>query len=585
MPARLRLVLSVFRAALENPVLRRVGFAYSLFGTAEFGVWLALLVYGYGHGGPTAATVMVLVQLVPSTILGPLIGALADRMRPGRVLLASYGAQAVTLAGVALAIGVDAPAAVVFALAPLTSLSLSVTRPAQAALLPAIVRTPQELTAANVMTGWTEGAASLCGPAAVGILLAWRGAGLAVAAMAAMTMVAAVLVARLQGPQAAISVGTAREAEGCDEDADGIPANADGSRRWRASDLLSSAATGVRGNLAATLQNPATRALLLLQAFYFVLVGALDVLCVILAVSLLHMGSGGAGYLNAALGGGALLAGFVTAFLVGRRHLANTLTLAMVAAAAALGLLGVFPSIAGAFLLIAAVGLAGSVFDITGRTLWQRSAPADAIAGSFGVLEALRDFGLATGAVLVRAGVAVAGLRAALFSPAVVAVLLVAVLWRRLRQIDASATVPQVEIRLLQSISIFAALPPPSLEAVARDLVPFPVTAGTAVITEGERGDRYYAVADGQLDVTREGRFLQTVSRGDGFGEIALVNDVPRVASVTAKTDALLYALDKEPFVLTLTGHVTASSAANTIITGHLGGGEVGDAGAPRTSE
>ena len=201
---RFRTVLSVFRAAFENPVLRRVGFAYALFGSAEFGVWITLLVFAYGHGGPSASMLMVLVQLIPCIALGPFLGALADRRRPSRVLCVGYGLQTLSMGAVAVAIGVGAPV-VVFVLAPLTSLSFTMTRPPQAALLPAIVRTPDELTAANVMTGWTDAAAALVGPAVAGILLAWRGPGLAVAVMAVMTVVSTFLVAGVDGPAAAIS--------------------------------------------------------------------------------------------------------------------------------------------------------------------------------------------------------------------------------------------------------------------------------------------------------------------------------------------------------------------------------------------
>ena len=160
MSERLRIVMSVFRSAFANSTLRRVGVAYALFGAAEFGIWLVLLVIAYAHGGSKAGMTMVLVQLVPCIIVSPFIGSFADRHRPSRVLRAGYGLQALTMAGVAAATAVGAPLLVVYLLAPLTSLSLSVTRPAQAALLPAIVRTPDELTAANVMTGWTEGASS-----------------------------------------------------------------------------------------------------------------------------------------------------------------------------------------------------------------------------------------------------------------------------------------------------------------------------------------------------------------------------------------------------------------------------------------
>ena len=561
---RARAISSVFRSAFENPVLRRVGFAYALFGTAEFGVWIALLVVAYGHGGATAGMLMALVQLVPSIALGPFLGALADRRRPSRVLFVAYALQALSMGAVATAIALAAPIAVVFALAPLTSLAMTLTRPSQAALLPAVVRTADELTAANVMSGWADGAGALVGPAALGLILLWRGPALAIGATAAMTGVSMLLIARVAGPAAAISSEAAERSGGVDDE--GAAGQGQGERS-----AFASIRAGARDNLSAAFGNPQIRVLLTLHTFYFALIGALDLLCVVLAVSFLHMSPGGAGFLNAALGGGALLAGFVTAFLVGRRHLANTFVVAITVAVAALALIAAIPRVAPVVLLIGTVGLAGAVFDVTGRTLLQRSAPADAIAGSFSVLEALMDLGLALGAVLVRLAIAVGGVKAALFGPAVIAFILVGVLWRQLRRIDASATIPQVEIQLLRAISIFAALPAPSLETIARELKPVTAPDGTVVITEGEPGDCYYAVADGELAVTRDGVLLQTVSRGDGFGEIALIRDIPRQASVTAVCDASLFKLDKELFIQTVTGHVRAASAAKAIVAGHIG--------------
>ena len=412
---RFRTVLSVFRAAFENPVLRRVGFAYALFGAAEFGVWITLLVFAYRHGGPTASLVMVLVQLVPCIVLAPFLGALADRRRPSRVLCVGYGLQTLSIGAVAVAIGFGAPV-VVFVLAPLTSLAFTVTRPPQAALLPAIVRTPDELTAANVMTGWTDAAAALVGPAVVGLFLAWRGPGLAVAVMAGMTAVSTLLLVPVQGPGAAISTDVVQR----DDASGGEGDDSGGDPRQGIGRTFASIRTGASSNLQMTVRNPQIRILLALHTFYFVLIGALDLLCVILAVDYLHMGPGGPGFLNAALGGGALLAGFVTAFLVGRRHLAKTLTVTLLTAVAALALIGAIPSVAPAILLIGTVGLAGAVFDVTSRTLLQRSAPSDALAGSFSILEALMDCGLALGAVLVRVAIAIGGLKAALFAPAAI---------------------------------------------------------------------------------------------------------------------------------------------------------------------
>ena len=181
------------------------------------------------------------------------------------------------------------------------------------------------------------------------------------------------------------------------------------------------------------------------------------------------------------------------------------------------------------------------------------------------------NLGLALGAVLVWAVTAAFGVRVALLAPGVVAVVLVAIVWRKLRSVDDAVIIPQVEIHLLRSIPLFAQLPAPTIETVARALEPLQVTSGTTVVTQGEPGDRYYLVADGGLDVTRDGRQLGHIERGHAFGEIALIRDCPRTASVITTADTLLYGLDGDLFVETVTGNPSAMRAAGDVVDRHLG--------------
>jgi MFS family permease len=555
---RLRGVRSVLVTASVNPSLRRLGIAFTLFGTAELGIWISLLIYAFAHGGSRAATAIVVIQLVPCVALGPVLGALADRRPPGRILTMTYATQAITMAGVAIAIAVGAPVPVVFALAPLTALGLTLTRPAQAALLPAVVRTPDELTAANVLSGWAFGVAGLVGPALSGLMIAWRGPALAVGVTALLSTGAFALVAGLS------DAATVVESDRTDPDGQ---REEDGRRRGRS--ITRAWAEGWHGAHAAAsviADSPPIRVMLSLHAFTFVLLGAIDVLCVVLASQYLHLGPGGAGYLNAALGVGALIAAFVIAFLVGRRHLKNTLVCSLGAGVAAIALINLSERSVPALVLIAGAGLSTTVFDVSGRTLLQRSAPSDTVAGLFSVLEALMDIGLIVGAVLVQVALAVGGIRAALVAPVVAGVILVGMLWRRLGRIDDAAVVPQVEIALLRAIPIFAPLPAPALEGVARELEPVDVPAGTTLFREGDDGDRYYAVASGSVDIRRAGVLVHTACRGEGFGEIALIRNVPRRATVTARTEVRLYAIGKEPFIETVTGHLASARAAGRVI-------------------
>ena len=193
-------VVGIFSTTMKNRALLSLELAFAAFNGAEWAVWVALLVYAYSIGGATASGVIVLVQLIPCIFLAPYIGALADRRRPGRVLLAGYLVQGLGMSAVAAAIALDAPAWMVFVIAPAINLGITAPRPAQAALLPSVVRRPIELTAANVVSSWAENGSVLVAPAIVGVLLGIGGPGLAIAFLACLAFAAAALVLPIPGP-------------------------------------------------------------------------------------------------------------------------------------------------------------------------------------------------------------------------------------------------------------------------------------------------------------------------------------------------------------------------------------------------
>jgi hypothetical protein len=419
------------------------------------------------------------------------------------------------------------------------NLAITTPRPAQSSLLPGVVRSPIELTAANVVSSWMENGSVMIAPALTGVLLGIGGPALAMTVLAVGCLVGAVIVWPIPGPPA---LTRGDEAE--------------------AGSLVSEVRDGIRAVSAV----PAVRMLVAVLGSQYILVGALDVLYVVLAISVLGMGESGAGYLNSAFGIGGLVGAAVTATLVARRRLAPALISGIIVAALALGALGLYPTVAGAFVLLAVAGLSRTVLDVTGRILLQRSAPPGIIAQVFSLLESLMDTGLMLGAIFVPVLVGLSGARAALIGTSALFLVIVAIAWRRLRTIDAAADVPQVEIQLLKSIAIFAPLPAPELEGLARALVPVAATAGEIVIREGEAGDCYYAIADGEVAVTRAGRRAAVLGRGDGFGEIALIEDVPRTATVTATRDTALYLLEKDEFLLAVTGHAPVARAAGDLV-------------------
>jgi hypothetical protein len=222
---------------------------------------------------------------------------------------------------------------------------------------------------------------------------------------------------------------------------------------------------------------------------------------------------------------------------------------------------------------------------VTGTILLQRSAPPAALAKVFALLESVVNLGLAAGSLFVPLVIGLAGAQAALVATGALFVALVALSWRGLRGVDDAADVPQVEIQLLQAIPLFSPLPAPQLEGVARALAPVRAAAGEVLIREGQEGERYFAVADGEVVVDKQGHEVARLRRGDGFGEIALIRDVPCTATVTAVVDSLLYTLERDRFILAVTGHEPAVQAADRLIDRRLSELEAGAAGPDRHGE
>jgi MFS family permease len=529
-------VAAVFKTTMRNGSLLRLELAWAAYNGAEWAVYVALLVYAYGIGGATASGLMALVQLVPCIFLSPYLGALTDRRRPGRVLLVAYLMQGTAMAGAAAAMALGAPAVVVFGLAVLVNIGISIPRPAQSALLPSVVRAPVELTAANVVSSWMDNGSALVAPALGGLLIGIGGPQLSIAVLAALAFGAAVLVWPVPGPPPIAESG--------------------------GGSLTGQVFHGIKVVWA----QKDVRVLVGVLGAQYIVVGALDVLYVVLAISVLGMGEQGAGYLNSAFGAGALVGAMLAALLVARRRLAPALVAGMVTAALALGALGVYPTVASAFLLLAMAGVGRAVIDVTGRILLQRAASPQVLANVFAVLEALMNVGLAIGAVLVPVLVGFSGAPAALIGTGVLFVFVLLLSLRGLRSVDSAADVPHVEIRLLQSIPLFSRLPAPKLEGLARALRPAEYVAGQAVMCEGEPGEFYCAVARGEVEVAHAGQVVAHLTRGEGFGEIALLEDVPRTATVTATEPTEVYCLEKEPFILALTGHAAARTMADGVV-------------------
>lgn len=298
--------------------------------------------------------------------------------------------------------------------------------------------------------------------------------------------------------------------------------------------------------------------------------GCINVLVVVMALGLLEMGEGGVGLLDAAVGVGALLGAVVIVPLVAKAKLTAPFLAGAVLWGLPLVAIAAWPSVGVAVAALALVGIGNTLVDVAGFTLLQRIAPEDALARVFGVVETMFYLAIGIGSLLAPLIVEAWGTRAALVMVGLFLPVIVVLLARRIMAIDAEAVIPEHEVELLARLPMFAPLPRISLERLARQLIPVEAEAGTEIIRQGDEGDRFYIIDEGRCEVIVDGRPIAATVRGGAFGEIALLRDVPRTATVVALTPVKLYALERDDFLASVTGHSASEEAADALIVSRL---------------
>jgi MFS family permease len=532
---RLRTSLGALREVVRDPSLRRLQSAWAASITAEWLYLIGLAVYAYDVGGTAAVGLVAVVRMIPAAIAAPFIASVADRVRRERVLAGVEVLRACMLAGMGVAVWVDAPAAVVFGLASLVAIVSTVYRPAHAAVLPSLAPSLEALTAANVSTSTIEAFGTLVGPACAGILLAVADDTVVFLVTAGVYLLGAVLVSKIHTdppPAAATEKAVTR-----DRPFDGFRALRE-ERHPRLLVTMFAAQTLVRGSL--------------------------NVLIVVAAINLLEIGAPGVGYLTSAIGVGGLIGSVVTLSLVGRSRLAVPFGVGIIVWGVPIAVIGLWPDPVVAVVALAVLGVGNAIVDVAGLTLLQRTVPERVLARVLGVLEGLIMGAVGVGALVAPLLTHNFGVATALVVTGLLLPLVVLFGWRGLRSLDARASAPGEGFALLRGVPFLAPLPLPTLEHLASELQPVAFDAGGCVMREGDPGDRFYVVREGELRVIHDDLEVAVVGPGGYVGEIALLRDVPRTATVAAVGPVSLFALDREEFLAAVTGHTSSSSAADS---------------------
>jgi MFS family permease len=517
-----------------NPEVVRLLGADLLAVMAEWASAIAVLVYAFEQDGSAATGLASLAILAPVLVGAPLAARLTNRHSPVLVRRVGLLLQVVGYGVAAVAAGLDAPVTLVVLPTVVALTALCMLRPTTAVLLPSVVRSTEQLTRSNLWGSYSECASALLGPAIATGLLALAGPPAALGACTAMLLAGFLF--------SVVGAGTAPDVTG---------------------ELSSWQPERVRDSAAATLrERPWTASVLGVVLARSALLGALDVLLVVIAFESLDLGGGGAGLLSTLVGVGAAVSAVVATMVVRRSTLAPSLAVGLAVAGAGCLAFGVATELPVALVVLPVLGLVAALLNNLSRMLLQRAADPRLLGSLFSLVELVGGVGLLVGSGLAQLLVALADASAALVGVGVLLLLVLLVTARSLRRSDEGADVPVVEMALLKDLPMFAPLPPLELEVVSRSAEPVHVAAGEVVLTQGEHGDVFFAVVEGALDIVMSGEHIRTAERGSFFGEVALLADVTRTATVTATTDSDLLAIERAPFLIAVTGDDTSRSAA-----------------------
>ena len=496
---------------------------------SSFGDWLYVLALGILAyeitGSATVVAVLTFARLLPYAVLLPFSGILADRGNRKVLMISADLGRGACMLGLLFA-GSEETLWIAYPLVFLATVFSSLFKPAMSSVLPALVGDEERLGEANGIWAQMDSVSFVLGPALGGVLALLGAPELAFVINGATFLISAATLLFIHIPP--------REA----------PETAEGEQEegW-----LSETLAGFRFLFR---ENDGVLAALTVAFVGLTFTGGgIWTLILVLSDEAFGLGTEGSGFLNSAYGAGGILGGLAAGYLASKVRLGPAVILSTVATSVVFLLLGLSPAGVLPFVILFVVGVLDIMVDVNGTTIIQTGTPEKLLGRVFGAFEGVLILAMLAGALIVGPLIELLGARATTVVFAVAGLLIFLTCLPRLRKMESVLGVRM----FVRKVPVLSGLSHAVLEDLVSRMTLEKVPDGTAVVSQGEVGDRLYIVKDGEAEVAARGEDgretdLATLSKNDYFGEIALIRDVPRTATVRARGPVELYALDREDF-------------------------------------
>jgi predicted MFS family arabinose efflux permease len=533
-------------SCLRHRDYRRLIAAFTLsdIGTWAYNVALAVWIYD-ATGSVSWVAASTVCRFVPALVFSSYAGVVADRIEKIRLMSVTDLTFAGLMAALATLMMLDGPVWAVLAIAAISSTLGTVYDPAAAGMTPLVVP-ERDLASANAFRNTIDNVTVIAGPAMGALLLLTGPPEVAVWINAATFALSAALVSSVRARSSAVDV-----TEGGEQG------------------VLTQMLVGAR----AILSSPTVAVMVGYSVLATLVFGIDTVLFISVSDEILGTGPDGYGYLLAGLGVGGILASSLVTRVESRPALGPVIIAGMAGYCLPTLVLLVSESPTVAFAAQVLRGASTLVVDVLAVTAMQRALPSDVVARVFGAFNTLMLAAILVGSVGMSWVIAAFGVDAAIWvaGAGTFGLSLLGLPW--LREMDRlgrerrQALAPRIV--LIESLDLFEQVPDGGLSQLASAAEEVDVSAGTAVVRQGEPANAFYIVASGRLSVSATSSSGERIAApdlgpGDYFGEIGLIEQIPRTADVVASTDVSLLRIEGSEFLDIL----TAAKPSSTIIDG-----------------